>query len=97
MFVFYWIVGVLFGAVLLAALARRLGAPYPAFLALGGAGLAFLPGVPNLSLDPDLALANRLGDAAGKGAHLPIRHRIALLLLARCRRSIGETRPAIRL
>lgn len=57
MFVFYWIVGVLFGAVLLAALARRLGAPYPAFLALGGAGLAFLPGVPNLSLDPDLALA----------------------------------------
>ena len=57
MFVFYWIVGVLFGAVLLAALARRIGAPYPALLALGGAGLAFLPGVPNLSLDPDLALA----------------------------------------
>ena len=57
MFVFHWIVGVLIGAVLLAALARRLGAPYPAFLALGGVGLAFLPGVPNLSLDPELALA----------------------------------------
>ncbi|KAB7787228.1 cation:proton antiporter [Methylorubrum populi] len=57
MFVFHWIVGVLVGAVLLAALARRLRAPYPAFLALGGVGLAFLPGVPSLSLDPELALA----------------------------------------
>ncbi|MEH3118002.1 MAG: sodium:proton antiporter [Methylorubrum populi] len=57
MFVFHWIVGVLVGAVLLAALARRLRAPYPAFLALGGVGLAFVPGVPSLSLDPDLALA----------------------------------------
>lgn len=57
MFVFHWIVGVVVGAVLLAALARRLRAPYPAFLALGGVGLAFVPGVPNLSLDPKLALA----------------------------------------
>ena len=36
MMIFQWIVGVLFGAVLLAALARRVGAPYPVFLALGG-------------------------------------------------------------
>ena len=57
MLIFEWVVGVLFGAVLLAGLARRLGAPYPAFLALGGIGLAFVPGVPNLRLDPDLALA----------------------------------------
>lgn len=57
MIVFEWTVGVLFGAVLLAALARRVGAPYPAFLALGGVALAFVPGVPNLVLDPDLALA----------------------------------------
>ncbi|CAO4152561.1 cation:proton antiporter [Methylorubrum aminovorans] len=57
MFVFYWIVGVLVGAVLLAGLARRLSAPYPAFLALGGVGIAFIPGVPSLSLDPELALA----------------------------------------
>jgi len=57
MVIFEWVVGVLFGAVLLAALARRLGAPYPAFLALGGVGLAFVPGVPNLRLDPELALA----------------------------------------
>lgn len=57
MLVFEWVVGVLFGAVLLAGVARRLGAPYPAFLALGGVGLAFVPGVPNLRLDPELALA----------------------------------------
>ena len=57
MFVFHWIVGVLIGAVLLAALARRLRAPYPAFLALGGVGLAFVPGMPSLGLDPELALA----------------------------------------
>lgn len=57
MVIFEWIVGVLFGAVLLAGLARRMGAPYPAFLALGGVGLAFVPGVPDLQLDPDLALA----------------------------------------
>lgn len=57
MMIFEWIVGVLFGAVLLAALARRVGAPYPAFLALGGVALAFVPGVPSLALDPGLALA----------------------------------------
>ncbi|KAB1075548.1 Na+/H+ antiporter [Methylobacterium planeticum] len=57
MLIFEWVVGVLLGAVLLAALARRVGAPYPAFLALGGVALAFVPGVPNLKLDPELALA----------------------------------------
>ncbi|MDP4004048.1 sodium:proton antiporter [Methylobacterium sp. NEAU K] len=57
MLIFEWVVGVLFSAVLLAGLARRMGAPYPAFLALGGVGLAFVPGVPNLRLDPELALA----------------------------------------
>jgi monovalent cation/hydrogen antiporter len=44
-------------AVLLAAAARRVGAPYPVFLALGGALLAFVPGVPSLSLPPELVLA----------------------------------------
>ncbi|SFH02858.1 cation:proton antiporter [Methylobacterium gossipiicola] len=57
MILFEWIVGVLFGAVLLAALARRVGAPYPAFLALGGIALALIPAVPNIALDPELALA----------------------------------------
>jgi CPA1 family monovalent cation:H+ antiporter len=37
------LLGVLLAAVLLAAFARRIGAPYPAFLALVGAILAFLP------------------------------------------------------
>src|SRR6187200_1598518 len=44
-------------AVILAAAARRVGAPYPVFLALGGAMLAFLPAAPAFSLPPDLALA----------------------------------------
>ena len=48
---------VLLVAVLLAAVARRVGAPYPAFLALGGAVLAFLPGAPAFSIDPGVALA----------------------------------------
>ena len=73
MLIFEWIVGVLFGAVLLAALARRIGAPYPALLALGGVGIAFMPGVPNLTFDPELALALFLAPVlmdAGKGSSL---------------------------
>jgi len=57
MLVFEWIVVLLLVAVLLAGAARRVGAPYPAFLALGGAALAFVPGAPRLVLDPGLALA----------------------------------------
>src|SRR5215467_7731986 len=44
-------------AVILAAAARHVGAPYPVFLALGGALLAFVPGAPSFSVPPDLALA----------------------------------------
>ncbi len=44
-------------SVVLAAAARRVGAPYPVFLALGGALLAFLPGAPSLIVPPELALA----------------------------------------
>jgi CPA1 family monovalent cation:H+ antiporter len=44
-------------AVFLAAAARRVGAPYPVFLALGGALLAFLPGAPTLGVPPGLVLA----------------------------------------
>jgi Na+/H+ antiporter len=57
MLVFEWIVAVLLGAVALAALSRRLGAPYPSLLAFGGVVLAFVPGGPSWTLDPDLALA----------------------------------------
>jgi CPA1 family monovalent cation:H+ antiporter len=44
-------------AVILAAAARRVGAPYPVFLALGGVLLAFLPVAPSFSVPPELALA----------------------------------------
>jgi Na+/H+ antiporter len=44
-------------AVILAAGARRVGAPYPVFLALGGALLAFVPAAPSFTLPPELALA----------------------------------------
>src|SRR5213594_3219392 len=44
-------------AVILAVLARRIGAPYPVFLALGGALLAFVPGAPSFTVPPELALA----------------------------------------
>ena len=54
---FEWIIGLLLAAVVLSALARRLGIPYPTFLAAGGALLAFVPASPSWTLDPKLALA----------------------------------------
>jgi Na+/H+ antiporter len=51
------LVGLVLAAILLAAAARRVGAPYPVFLALGGAFLAFLPGAPSFTVPPELALA----------------------------------------
>lgn len=53
---FEWIIALLLGAALLSVLARKIGAPYPTFLALGGVLLAFIPGTPNWTLDPQLAL-----------------------------------------
>jgi Na+/H+ antiporter len=49
--------GLFIAAVILAAAARRVGAPYPVFLALGGALLAFLPIGSSFTLPPELALA----------------------------------------
>jgi CPA1 family monovalent cation:H+ antiporter len=57
MLVFEWILALLLGAVLLSGLARRIGAPYPALLALGGAAVALVPGAPVLELEPELILA----------------------------------------
>lgn len=54
---FEWIIVLLIAAAFLAELARRIGAPYPILLALGGAGVAFLPAAPRWTLDPQLALA----------------------------------------
>src|SRR4051812_28328419 len=50
------LLGLFVAAVILAAGARRAGAPYPVFLALGGALLAFLPVAP-FTVPPDVALA----------------------------------------
>jgi monovalent cation/hydrogen antiporter len=36
--------------------ARRVGVPYPTLFVLGGLGLAFVPGLPHLALEPDLIL-----------------------------------------
>ena len=51
------LIGLILAATLLAAAARRVGAPYPVFLALGGALLAFVPGAPSFTVPPELALA----------------------------------------
>src|SRR5215203_7336495 len=55
--VFEVVIALLLGGAALAAVARRIGAPYPALVALAGAALALIPGVPTLVLDPELALA----------------------------------------
>src|SRR5207249_4826962 len=36
--------------------ARRIGVPYPSLFVLGGLGLGFLPGLPHITLNPDLVL-----------------------------------------
>src|SRR4051812_43210090 len=51
------LLGLFVAAVLLAAAARRVGAPYPVFLAVGGACLAFVPGAPPFTIPPEVALA----------------------------------------
>src|SRR4051794_12022854 len=51
------LIGLVLAATVLAAGARRVGAPYPVFLALGGAILAFIPGAPSFTVLPELALA----------------------------------------
>src|SRR3981189_3170103 len=54
---FEWLIGLLLGAVVLSALARRLKVPYPTFLAIGGMLLGFVPSGPSWTLEPELALA----------------------------------------
>jgi Na+/H+ antiporter len=51
------LLGLFVTAVLLAAAARRVGAPYPVFLAIGGVLLALLPAGPSFTLPPELVLA----------------------------------------
>ncbi|RZJ01034.1 MAG: sodium:proton antiporter [Brevundimonas sp.] len=48
---------VMAAAVVLSLVAQRLKAPFPPFVALAGAGVAFLPFAPEITLDPALVLA----------------------------------------
>lgn len=48
------IFGLLLVALAIALLAKRLDQPYPIALVLGGVGLAFLPGLQTVSLDPQI-------------------------------------------
>jgi Na+/H+ antiporter len=55
--VFEWTLSLLTASVILTGIARRVGVPYPSFLALGGTALAFIPHAPEFRLNPELTLA----------------------------------------
>ncbi len=57
MLIFETILVLLLGAVLLSMLASARGIPYPTLLAIAGTGLAMVPGLPTLTIAPDLILA----------------------------------------
>jgi Na+/H+ antiporter len=48
--------GLLLAVAALVTLARVLNVPYPIFLVLGGLAIGFVPGMPEIELDPDLVL-----------------------------------------
>jgi monovalent cation/hydrogen antiporter len=48
--------GLMIAVAALSVLARILDVPYPILLVLGGLGIGFMPGVPDVQLDPDLVL-----------------------------------------
>ena len=50
------VIGLLVAVAGLSALARRLSLPYPIVLVLGGALLGFVPGLPEVRLDPEVVL-----------------------------------------
>src|SRR3954468_17861655 len=50
------IISLLVAVALLSAVATRIGVPYPILLVLGGLALGFVPGVPDVRLQPDLVL-----------------------------------------
>ena len=50
----FLILGLLFSVFLLVMLAQRIKIAYPIFLVIAGLGISFLPGVPHISLNPDL-------------------------------------------
>src|SRR5438309_1495963 len=87
------LLGLFVAAVILAAGARRVGAPYPVFLALGGALLAFLPGVPAFSVPPELALTILEGESLLNDASALLIYRLAVGAVAANGFSIAAVAP----
>jgi Na+/H+ antiporter len=50
------VLAILVAIAILFEIARRVGVPYPTLLVLGGLGLASVPGLPRIKLEPDLVL-----------------------------------------
>ncbi|MEP7243563.1 MAG: sodium:proton antiporter [Gammaproteobacteria bacterium] len=87
MILFELVIGLLVVGALLTLLADRFAVPYPALLALAGAGIALIPGTPQITLDPELALALFVApvllDAAFDASPRDLRHNfISVTVLA---------------
>lgn len=52
-----FVTGLLLAVAALGALACRLSVPYPIMLVIGGAAIGFIPGLPEIRLEPELVLA----------------------------------------
>src|SRR4051812_19190664 len=52
----YLLVGLSVAVIVLSTLARWASVPYPIVLVLGGTALGFVPGLPQIELDPDVIL-----------------------------------------
>jgi len=50
------VLALFFAMALLYLLSQRINISYPIFLVIGGLGISFIPGVPNITVDPDLIL-----------------------------------------
>src|SRR6218665_376253 len=48
------VLGLLFAVMLLVLLAQRIKIAYPVFLVIAGLAISFIPGIPQLHLDPEL-------------------------------------------
>jgi monovalent cation/hydrogen antiporter len=82
--VFELAIALLLFAALMSLWANRIGVPYPAVLALGGAILALIPVTPQVRLDPELALALFVApvllDAAFDASPRDLRHNLRPIL-----------------
>lgn len=90
MYLFETILALLLGATILSTVARRANIPYPTIVAVGGALVAFVPGVPRLDLSPELILAlfvapvllDAAYDASLRDLHSNRRSVLSLVLVA---------------